>query len=505
MLTKRTLLKAALATGVVTVFSGLVPGMRAIAQQGLRVRRNVNTMSLDDPDLQTYRDFVGLMRARPQSNPVSWVGFANQHGNARGYKYCPHGDWYFLPWHRAYMEMYEKAAAALMKNPSFAMPYWDWTTLRQLPAAFTAKTYKGKPNPLYVPGRGDPTKTKRNALTGANALTDELVGPDVMRKIYQETDYEVFGTSRSVDRSNPSAPVVQNSLDPKWVPMGGGTQGTLESVPHNNVHNNIGGFMPYPNSPRDPVFMMHHGNIDRIWAHWNALGRQNSQDALWRDMSFTNNYISPEGQLYTRVVKDLESTAALGYTYDETPSPDNKPVDALRAANLAALFNPAATGTPRRFAMSNTAAARSLAPLKLSVPIASEAVNTVVEPAPGSAGGREIVARITDIRMGDKVRALRIFINRETVSLDVPSSDIHYVTTVGFLKHAMDTAKAHDSHHGKLPSVIVNLTDTVQRLSKTGRLSTDSITVQILPVPEPGVLPAAVGDVVPTSVEIAII
>lgn len=105
----------------------------------------------------------------------------------------------------------------------------------------------------------------RNQLTGENALTDELVGPEVIRKIYQETNYEAFGTSRSVDRSDPKKPVVQNNLDAKWVPMGGGNQGILERTPHNNVHNNIGGFMPESNSPRDPIFMMHHGNIDRIW------------------------------------------------------------------------------------------------------------------------------------------------------------------------------------------------------------------------------------------------
>ena len=46
--------------------------------------------------------------------------------------------------------MYENAAAALTKNPKFAMPYWDWTTLRTLPAAFTDKLYKGKPNPLFA-------------------------------------------------------------------------------------------------------------------------------------------------------------------------------------------------------------------------------------------------------------------------------------------------------------------------------------------------------------------
>src|SRR5205085_3909560 len=163
MFTKRTALKAAVATGAVTVFSGLVPGIKDAAAQTLRVRRSVNNMRLDDSDLSTYRDFVGLMRSKPQTDRVSWLGFANQHGDENDFKFCPHGDWYFLPWHRGYVEMYEKAAAVLMKNRNFAMPYWDWTTLRRLPAAFTNPMFKGKPNPLFVPGRGDDPLMVRNA------------------------------------------------------------------------------------------------------------------------------------------------------------------------------------------------------------------------------------------------------------------------------------------------------------------------------------------------------
>ena len=120
MLSKRTLLKGTV--GAVTVFTGLVPGLREAAAQTLRVRRSVNTMALDDPDLETYRDFVGIMRAKHATDLLSWVGYANQHGNAEDFKYCPHGDWYFLPWHRAFVQMYENAAQVLTKNPKFAMP-----------------------------------------------------------------------------------------------------------------------------------------------------------------------------------------------------------------------------------------------------------------------------------------------------------------------------------------------------------------------------------------------
>ncbi len=519
MINKRNTLKTIVAAGAITSFSGLVPGLwQAVAATALRTRRCVNTMALDDPDLATYRDFVGIMRSRSPNSRVSWVGFANQHGDANNFKYCPHGDWYFLPWHRGFVEMYEKAAASLTSNPGFAMPYWDWTALRELPAAFTDPTYKGKPNPLYVPGKGDPS-TLRNPLTGDYALTDELVGPDVIRRIYEETNYEAFGTSRSVDRSNKQKPIVQNNLDPKWVPMGGGNQGILESTPHNNVHNNIGAFMPNSNSPRDPIFMMHHGNIDRIWASWNALGRQNSTDQLWLNMPFTNNYIAPNGKFYTKKVSDLLSTTALGYTYDNMPQPDSKPVDAQRRANMAALFNPAAIAQPLRLKKVDMAAAT--AATSRGVPFQLEARNLAplqaAAPAPAAPGPREVVALISDIHIADNVRAIRVFVNRDTVGPDVPVTDPHFVTTLSFLKHGGSAPAgpaghgdhaahgADSGHAGRRPSAMVNLTETLRRLSQTQGLQGNTITVQLVALPFAGTPAAEVGTVVPASVEIAFI
>lgn len=498
MISKRTVLKVT-AAGAVTAFSGFVPGLQSAIAQTLRVRRNVNTMALDDPDLATYRDFVGMMRDKPDTDPVSWVGFANQHGNEKSFKFCPHGDWYFLPWHRGFVQMYENAAAVLMKNPKFAMPYWDWTALRTLPAAFTDKEYKGKPNPLYVPGKGDKPTIMRHDLSNPRyALTDSLVGQGVIDQIYAETVFEVFGTSR-----NPK----QTNLDPSWVPAGGGNQGILERTPHNNVHNNIGGYMPQSNSPRDPIFMMHHGNIDRIWAYWNALGRKNSTDPLWLNMPFTNNYIGPDGKPYSRKVSDLLSTAALGYTYDNMPKADGKKPDTLRSANFAALLNPSAKAGGaklQRFKMGNPTPATVTAALSLPATLGNKALQSVVAPMTekSTAGPREVVAIIKDIKIGANVRAIRVFVNRDTVNQDVPDTDPNFVTTLSFLAHG-----AGDEHagHKALPSTIVDLTNTLRKLSKDQKLAADRITVQLLPVAEPGAAAGSVGEVTPASIEIAIV
>jgi tyrosinase len=42
----------------------------------------------------------------------------------------------------------------------------------------------------------------------------------------------------------------------------------IEGSPHSTPHVMIGGDMGGMRSPADPLFMMHHCNVDRLWAMW---------------------------------------------------------------------------------------------------------------------------------------------------------------------------------------------------------------------------------------------
>ena len=50
---------------------------------------------------------------------------------------------------------------------------------------------------------------------------------------------------------------------------------------HNGVHGWVGGDMTAMTSPNDPIFFMHHAQIDRIWAIWQRThpGVANYNDA----------------------------------------------------------------------------------------------------------------------------------------------------------------------------------------------------------------------------------
>ncbi len=495
MTTRRTILKASMAAGAATVFSGVLGGLSAIAQTAPRVRRSLHGMSLDDPDLDTYRNFVGILQGYDQNEPVSWLGYSLLHGSATTgiFKYCPHGDWYFLPWHRAYVLMYENAAREITGNSEFAIPYWDWTVDRTMPEAFTNPTYNGSPNPLYV--------DTRTLNTPYWPLSDETVGPEVMESIYRETDFQLFGTSKNF---------MQTDLDMNWVVAGGGTQGILERNPHNNIHNWIGGFMPTAGSPRDPVFMMHHCNIDRIWAYWNALGRSNLtgmsefDQNLWLNMNYKDNFLTADGTPYSVISRDMQSTLAHGYTYPDLPEPDGAVADPERARRLLSFFASAddikQLDNIQILADRNRVEATLAKPLVKEVHLSGDMRNLVTDESLDSAESAEVFALIKDMRVDSDVEGLRVFVNAENLSADTPDSDPHFVTQIGFFIHG-----EHGDHAKAPPSALIDLTDTLRNLSRLGLLKNDTVSVQLLPVRRHGTSPGRDAGVLPTVVEIAVL
>ena len=96
----------------VGIIAANVPGLVAFAQPLPPLRRSLHGLALNDPILQAWRDGVRLLKARPASAPVSWANFAAIHGGDADFNLCPHGNWYFLPWHRAYLLMYERAVGS---------------------------------------------------------------------------------------------------------------------------------------------------------------------------------------------------------------------------------------------------------------------------------------------------------------------------------------------------------------------------------------------------------
>lgn len=253
----------------------------------LPVRRDISTMRNDDPDLLIFREGVRLMRARSDENaldPLGWHMYGAQHSMfcaVNSFKMQIHYGWFFLPWHRAFLLNLEQKIRFLTDRPEFALPYWDWTRSPKMPAPMF-----GADNPLN-------DTTRIQGPEDALPLDFTELGPAMRGPTFRH----FVGYPRS-----PLAPQIE---------------GTLEQSAHNNVHNWIGGNMAsFDGAGFDPMFALHHGNIDRLWAAWQNASKMHVEpdNPEWRNHRFA--FFGANKRVSETRVGDLVDEEALGYSFD---------------------------------------------------------------------------------------------------------------------------------------------------------------------------------------------
>ncbi len=499
--------------------AGLAAGAALLTRSELQAqavprRRPLHEMDLDDPDLVTFRGFVGAMRnADRNPNVLNWSYLARIHAT-----FCPHGNWYFLPWHRAYLRMYERLARDVTGNQGFALPYWDWTSSPGFPRAFAEPTFNGQANPLFLNGR---------SVGAGSRMPANMVGPRVIDRAMAQTVFERFGSSR---------PQGQNSTDPGWI-QARGIEGPLEAIPHNRVHGAVGGVMAAMESPLDPVFLMHHGHIDYLWALWMSRGRTNSRNRLWREMVFPNQFIGSDGQLYSERVTEMEEVVPLGFTFGlepqepdrELPRPpaEDRLIAVLSGEAVAESLGAfrrvermAAAATPERpaslafelpagalpAAVTGEAGAQSLTDV-LGSGGGQTALGDLLQsggdaPAPAAPQGQAVYAVLRRIATSAPAGTqLRLFVNRPDAGPATPTEDPHFAGAIGFFASAPgEICQA----GGDAPTVALDITETLARLSGLGRLA-GPVSLQLVAAGHETGAGGRPGSVCPETVELAVV
>jgi tyrosinase len=102
--------------------------------------------------------------------------------------------------------------------------------------------------------------------------------------------------------------------------------GPLEQTPHGDVHVQVGGNMGFfDTAALDPIFWLHHANIDRLWDVWlRQPGRANSTEGAWLT-GVTFKFHDENAATQTQQSKDVIDQQ-LDYVYEDisVPGPDQE-------------------------------------------------------------------------------------------------------------------------------------------------------------------------------------
>ncbi|KAM0279898.1 hypothetical protein ACHAQH_004338 [Verticillium albo-atrum] len=245
----------------------------------------------------------------------------------------------FLPWHRWYVQLHENL---LRTECGFegVQPYWDWSidgdakNTAHSPV-FDADTGFGGNGVLT--GSTEPG-FERCVVDGPFANTNLTLAMgwpnmnDPGNRLHCLTR-EFSNASGNDENGDPIIGDMQagayNSNVMKTI-YGFDTYASmsemLEGLPHAQIHSIIFGDMGPATSPNEPLFFLHHANVDRVWAKWQ--GRNATRLADYTGFNDNNRIFSatlddtmPVMELAAElpIVRDFMDTQAgpLCYTYSE--------------------------------------------------------------------------------------------------------------------------------------------------------------------------------------------
>jgi hypothetical protein len=239
------------------------------------------------PALHSYQTAIAAMLRLPPDNPLNWYRLAFTH-----YFDCPHQNWWFLAWHRGYLGWFEQTCRTFSGDASFALPYWDWTADVAIPDAFNADTTLNPSNSAYIAdfptlrGQfGGPLNDFYASLSPAQRAQLPMRGLTTPAAFWQRAAQAFQGGDQARQPNFDGSVQVAVSLDTIQSALGATDfasfasdpasahsqrvgEGILETYPHDNIHGAVGGLMGAFLSPIDPLFYMHHANIDRLWDVW---------------------------------------------------------------------------------------------------------------------------------------------------------------------------------------------------------------------------------------------
>jgi hypothetical protein len=471
------------ATNIPTPGATLPPMMTVVLP-----RERFQVFAANATKLKKFTDAVAKMKSRPVTDKTSWAYWANIHGLMAAstdpqWNQCRHAHWWFVAWHRAYVLGLEHQLQAAIGDNKFRLPYWDYLDAgqRKIPAAFKKTT-----SSLFESSRagqevGFEISDLKKTFSAAKYLGNIIAGG--------------FGGA-SVASGTVSAPKAN--------------RGRMEQNPHNTVHVDIGGLMGNPQTAaQDPIFWVHHCNIDRIWEVWIKNGpHTNPSTNAFANETFT--FPGVNGQPVTRKVADMFDTKKLGYTYDrldlQVPVTSSTPAPPPPGPRPRPASSPGATQPE-----ASPSATESASPSETEEPLRPRTTLAAVpDPTPITVTAKPQTVKIKAAQVAPEQNMLRKDLDHKKtkkkvlltlegieftappkhlykVYLNLPNADAkagdapQYVGTLAFFE-SPDGQHEHDA--GERTETF-EITDALAAAKKAGNYDPNNLAVTIVPVSAP--------------------
>ncbi|KAI9712251.1 MAG: hypothetical protein M1828_001729 [Chrysothrix sp. TS-e1954] len=411
----RTIALFSLATAFLASTATATVAITGVQDGTTGIRREIRDLQQNHPNqwnlyLLGMQDFQKTATSSPSSffqisgihglPSVAYDGVqANQQALSQGaVGYCPHSSPLFPVWHRAYVALYEQSwyASVLKVANSFTgadkatyvaaakgmrLPYWEWahkpandwvTASALINPTVSVHTPSGQQtiaNPIYsykmqvlnqadtegAPWNEWPNTLRYPTTNNAAAKSDEM---DIVNGI----GANLANLRSSIYNVMYKCPNWLEFADDSASSSSAGCSTSLESI-HDNIHNIVGGggaggighMTDLSHAGFDPIFFLHHTNVDRLFALWQVmnpngwLGTASSGPPTYSlEAGHTVNgisYLRPfhkdtQGTFWT--VNGVRSISTFHYTYVDM---GNK---AQVSANINSLYGPAGSSASKR-------------------------------------------------------------------------------------------------------------------------------------------------------------
>jgi len=360
----------------------------------------------------------------------------------------------FLPWHRMYAYFFERIIREMSGDWNFTLPYWNYSILDN---ASLPREFRQPQHPEYRWLFRNTRNPGINEGMPINIRDEKYVSLQP-----EELEIPVYQDIGNINGFNKQ----------------------LNENLHGNVHVFVGtkdeGMGGIPTAAGDPIFWMHHCNIDRLWASWNAGGRRNPTDDAWLSKEFV--FADERGRRVVVTVAEFSDIANVGYSYDHLePLPRMLPVPKAPAPAQGAAV--ASADTAKTLATS-AAGAITLGPITVRVPLVAPSTSAVVSGqslTPDEAHPLYLIVRGLQT---DELPGVPFH-----VFFDMPAGtqssekDDYLAGTINFF-NTMPTGSHGAAHATSRLSFSFEVTEVVNKLKSKGKLS-NALTVTIEPVGTP--------------------